>query len=824
MQSPHAASSGSGASLPTRIGRFEIHSPLGQGGFGKVYRARDPQLGRDVAVKVAQPGTRDDPRQLQRFLREAQSAAGLHHPNIVPVLDAGVDQRLHYIASAFIEGPTLAERLEQGRMPLAEAVHVIQMLAEALDYAHREGVVHRDVKPANVLLDRTGQPHLLDFGLAYRIEQDAGLTHDGEVLGTPAYLAPELATGRIGEPLPASDQYSLGVILFEMICGRLPFENLAAKLAGLPPRPRRFNRRIPKALETICLKTLAPRPDQRYASCQELANDLRRFRSHQPIRARQPGWLERLWLWRQREPALAWSAVTAGLALLAVAVVPVVAYFLVAVSLSRLETAREKFAAQTLAADQETKQLEQQKQKAEEAAGNATTAAQQAKVERDKARLAGEEAQKKTEQAKEALAEVAHREVRRQRYQYVADVNLALIELQDHDLPGLKTRLDRLAPRDGQEKPALEWFLLDRMRQAEPRRLDSAKFSVQALYFNHPGSRSLAILGRETGTDPFQAVQWATNQVTGEPEAAGSRNLSVPGKGNGQLPSTNGPFLFEAKGSMKTEVTDGRTDRKWTLTNHPFHLRNVLVSAQGDFLASVHDRPATIKLWQGNPPQVAASLDVDAETLAFSWDSRILAAGIKPLLGKGPEIKVWTLPKPTEALTLIGHPTGSVRLLEFGPDGLTLTSAGGRGVIVWDLATRKPRFSWELAGCRSLHYAADSKHLLVLLERSLGGPEGNARLYNLTTGKAVPLALGERWLAQSASFSADGQFLALGGQDEAVVTLWSVVTGKRFGSLPVSDKQVAVAFSGVGKSLAAAGRDGVVQVWSGARVRATHDR
>ncbi len=279
------------AGVPQQVGRFQVRARLGAGAFGTVYRAYDPQLDREVALKVPQPGTLDNPTAVARFLREARAAARLHHPHIVPVYDAGSDGTHHYIASAFIEGQTLAQAVERGPFDCHRAAEVVRDLAEALDHAHRLGIVHRDLKPANVLLDRQGRPHLTDFGLAHRQDAATRLTHEGAILGTPAYMAPEEALGRHGDARPASDQYSLGVVLYELLCGQTPFAGPAPVVLynavhQEPPALRGLRPDVPPELEAICRKAMAKRPEGRYDSCQELADGLRRWLSAEPVRVR----------------------------------------------------------------------------------------------------------------------------------------------------------------------------------------------------------------------------------------------------------------------------------------------------------------------------------------------------------------------------------------------------------------------------------------------------------------------------------------------------------------------------------------------------------
>jgi serine/threonine protein kinase len=254
-------------------------------------------LDRDVALKVPRPGVLRTERALERFLGEARAQARLRHPRIVPVYEAGRAGDRHYIAMALIEGRGLDDRLaEDGPLPPDQAASVAADLAEALDYAHALGVVHRDVKPANVRVDHRGEVYLMDFGIAYRPDSNELPMPPGTILGTPAYVAPEQAEGGRTDPLPASDQYSLGAVLYELLCGRPPFVGppsyvLFHAIHREPPSPRQVAPRVPRALAAICLKALAKSPDRRYADCRELADDLRRWlRGETPLAYRR-GWV-----------------------------------------------------------------------------------------------------------------------------------------------------------------------------------------------------------------------------------------------------------------------------------------------------------------------------------------------------------------------------------------------------------------------------------------------------------------------------------------------------------------------------------------------------
>ena len=279
------------------LGRFRIVSMLGEGEHATVYRAYDPVLERDVALKVPRQGVLKTPKSVDRFLGEARALARLRHPHIVPVYEAGCVGERHYIAMALIEGYSLAEQQAKCSMGLNRAVEVIAELAEALAYAHTEGVVHRDVKPANIRVDDHGAVYLMDFGIAYRPDSGEVPLPPGMILGTPAYLAPEQAEGKQTNVLPASDQYSLGVVFYELLCGRPPFCGppsyvLFHTIHQPPTSPRTIAPGIPRSLAAICLKALAKRPDQRYGGCQDFADALWRWLRGQRRRSHRRAWIQ----------------------------------------------------------------------------------------------------------------------------------------------------------------------------------------------------------------------------------------------------------------------------------------------------------------------------------------------------------------------------------------------------------------------------------------------------------------------------------------------------------------------------------------------------
>src|SRR2546423_803083 len=306
------------------FGDYELLEEIGRGGQGVVYRAHQKSLNRTVALKVIGLGPWTTEAHFKRFGREAEAAASLEHPCIVPIYEVGERDAQCYFSMKFIEGGQLDEVVKRTPMSIARAVELIDKLARTVHYAHEHGILHRDVKPGNILLDAKGEPHLTDFGLARLVEAESTVTRTREVLGTPSYMAPEQAAGETAKLGKATDVYGLGAVLYQLLTGHPPFaggttyETIRLLLNTEPRQPRVLNRKIDRDLSTICLKCLEKDPKRRYPSAVALIEDLEHWLKHEPIRAKRSGLFTHARKWVRRKPAIA--ALIASLVALAAAI------------------------------------------------------------------------------------------------------------------------------------------------------------------------------------------------------------------------------------------------------------------------------------------------------------------------------------------------------------------------------------------------------------------------------------------------------------------------------------------------------------------------
>jgi eukaryotic-like serine/threonine-protein kinase len=463
---------------------------IAHGGMGVVFRARDVRLNRTVALKVMRPDRVSASADEHRFCRETVTVAQLDHPHIVPIYDVGEVEGVHYLTMKLMEGGDLQQHCRRWLDDPRGAARILIDVADAVHHAHQCGVLHRDVKPSNVLLDHAGKPYVTDFGLARRLDDRAPLAESGDLLGTPAYLAPEhLAPDRT--PLTvAADVYGLGAVLYVLLTGRPPQDDshLGTLLESIrdrdPVPPRQLNRRADADLQQICLKALAKQPADRYGSAREFAEDLRRYLAGVPVRARPLSWWQRRRRWMRQHPDL---AIVSSVLLLTAALL----LGLLGFQTMRLHSMR-------WSAD---RSLNVAKQREAEADANRREAAE--------LRSIAEALQADAAEARaDALAQ--HHLVRETAY--AAAMHHAEMARQAGDTAGFSRWLDDQIPAEGQaDVRGFEWFLLDRMHRPRPVRWTQLTAAVRCLAFS-PDGRLLAAAGdrirRRHATDRHLRPGW----------------------------------------------------------------------------------------------------------------------------------------------------------------------------------------------------------------------------------------------------------------------------------------------------------------------------
>ena len=490
------------------FGDYEVLEEIGRGGMGVIYKARQVSLNRVVALKMILAGRLANEQDIQRFHSEAEAAAKLEHPGIVPIFEIGQHAGQHYFSMGFVEGQSLAKRVAAGPLSPRRAAELVAQIAETVHYAHERGIIHRDLKPANVLLDRSGQPHVTDFGLAKELRRDSDLTGTGQILGTPSYMPPEQAAGKSDPIGPTADVYALGAILYCLLTGRPPFQaatpvdTLRQVLEQLPVSVSQLNGQVPLDLETISLKCLEKDPRRRYATALELAEELERYLDGRPILARPVGFFERTGRWCRRNPVVAGLITTAVLCLVVGTVVS--SYFAVEASkratMEAIERRRADAARQ--AAETARKIAESEKRRADVEAQRATTKAAEALREKTAA--------EKQKQIAEDNAQLARRHL------YIADMNLAQNAWEATNIQVVLDLLERHRPKEGQEDlRGFEWYYWNRLCHRDLLTLKGHTRPVSSVAFSPDGQADC--LG-ERGSD---------SEVLGR--SHGSRSVNTPG-------------------------------------------------------------------------------------------------------------------------------------------------------------------------------------------------------------------------------------------------------------------------------------------------------
>ncbi|MFI5460795.1 MAG: protein kinase [Isosphaerales bacterium] len=761
------------AAEPTRIryfGDYEIIREIARGGMGVVFQARQVSLNRTVALKMILAGQLADETDVKRFYTEAEAAANLDHPGIVPIFEVGQHEGQHYFSMGFVEGQSLSQRLAEGPLPSREAAELIRRVSEAIEYAHGRGVIHRDLKPANILLDQNGNPRVTDFGLAKKVQGDSGLTGSGQIMGTPSYMPPEQAGGKRGEVGPAADVYALGATLYALVTGRPPFQaatpmdTVIQVISDEPVPPRRLNASVPLDLETICLKCLEKEQGKRYVSAAALAEDLGRYLAGEPIVARPVGQTERMVKWVKRRP------VVTGL-IAAVAAATLIG--LISTTLAMLAAK-----AQTELAEQRLYDVRMNLVQRYWEDDNGAFL-QQGLNEQLPAKLGG---------------------IDRRGFEWfywqrkISSGHITLTGHATNDVMSVAFSPDgQWLASSSRGRTVKVW---DAKTGQEIRTLSGHTNVVESVAFSPDGQRLASASSNgtvkvwESATAheilPLRLYTLAVNSVAFSPD---------------------GQRLASASDDKTVKVWDAATGQEIrTLKGHTDIVSSVAFSPDGQQLASA-GQDGTVKVWDAGTGQETLTLKGHIGgvlSVAFSPDGQRLASA-----SREGTVKVWDTATGQEIRTLKGHTQG-VNSVAYSPDGQRLASASQDGTVkVWDSATGQEirTLKGHANGVTSVAFSPDGQRLAST------GEHGQVKVWDAATGQEIRTLMGHTRSVYSVAYSSDGQRLASASAD-STVKVWDAETGQETLTLngytgPVN----SVAFSPDGQRLASSSWGRPVKLW-----------
>jgi WD40 repeat protein/tetratricopeptide (TPR) repeat protein/tRNA A-37 threonylcarbamoyl transferase component Bud32 len=764
---------------------YELLGELGRGGMGVVYKARQVSINRIVAVKMILHAEYTEEGERRRFVAEAHALGQLQHPHIVQVYEVAEHRGLPFFSMEYCPGGSLEKQLDGTPWEAGRAGELVQTLAQAVQAAHQAGLVHRDLKPGNVLYTADGLPKVTDFGLVKRLDVP-GQTQSGAIVGTPSYMAPEQAAGKGKQVGPAADVYALGAILYELLTGRPPFKAatpLDAVLQVLSEEPvpvRRLQPKVPRDLETICLKCLAKEPHKRYASAAVLAADLDRFQRGESVLARPVGRLERGWRWVRRNPFVTTAAAI-------VLVTTGIAFGLIIASRDRAVQARGE--AERVAAEKE-----------DLARRNAEIAGEKTNMSEANSRLAVEKAGEARKAQREAT----------------------LLALQQ-----ATTLLEQGEIGRGMHLLAKSLDLAARARDTDLERVARANLAawgahmhrLRAALPHQAGVAAVAIspTGRVIATASFDRTARLWDTASGEPigkplqHAAEVRTVAFTPDGKRVL--TAAPY-DEAKPAQLWDAATGQPIGE--PLRHPGEVQAIAFSPNGRITltaGSGKDDPkqpgirGVVRLWKtdtGEPIGEPLLHERRVHAAVFSPDGRLLLTSALDVT------YLWDVTTGRLLHGFIGHES-HIHALAFAPNGRFFVTASQDGTAgVWESATPRKVLTFRHArGIEAVAISPDNRLVVT------GSQDRTAQLWDVTKGQAVGSALAHQAPVVAVAFSPDGRMVATASWDKTV-RLWETETGKPIGEpLPHGGEVLAVAFAPSGRSvLAGCGRkEGEARLW-----------